>query len=76
MAVVAVSAGCGSGRSGVFTVKNGMTMQQVRSAAGTPYRAGGKCWLYHTSKSGTSIDGMRFCFTNGRVSLIQTAQHL
>lgn len=77
-ALVAVLAGCGSSykASGVFAVKNGMTKQQVRSVAGTPYRPGPACWLYHVSKPGTTIDGMRFCFTGGRVSLIQTAQHL
>jgi len=75
--LVAVLAGCGGSHkaSGVFAVKNGMTKQQVQKVAGTPYRAGANCWLYHASKKGTSIDGMRFCFTNGHVSLIQTAVH-
>ncbi len=70
-------AGCGGTHkaSGVFAVEDGMTMQQVRTAAGTPYHAGPNCWLYHATKQGTSIDGMRFCFTNGRVSLVQTAVH-
>ncbi len=40
-----------------------------------PYRAGPNCWLYHATKKVTSVDGMRFCFTFGRVSVIQTAQH-
>ena len=71
-----VLVGCGAARpNGVFAVKNGMTKQQVQKIAGTPYRAGQNCWLYHASKKNTSIDGMRFCFTNGRVSLVQTAVH-
>jgi hypothetical protein len=72
-----VLAGCGGSHkaSGVFTVKKGMTKQRVHKVAGSPYRAGPNCWLYHASKKGTSIDGMRFCFTNGRVSLMQIAQH-
>jgi hypothetical protein len=53
-----------------------MTEQQVQKLAGSPYRTGPNCWLYHASKKGTSIDGMRFCFTNGQVSLVQTAVHL
>ena len=71
--------GCGSVsptmRTGVFAVAKGMTKAQVTKLAGKPYRAGPRCWLYHASKAGTSIDGMRFCFTNGRVSLVQTAVH-
>lgn len=77
MVGVLVLAGCGgSHRAGnVFAVTTGMTMQQVRSVAGTPYRAGPNCWLYHATKQGTSIDGMRFCFTNEHVSLVQTSVH-
>ena len=74
--LVAVLAGCGSKKpSGVFAVKQGMTKNQVRSLAGIPYRAGPTCWLYHASKEGTAIDGMRFCFTNDQVTLVQTAVH-
>jgi hypothetical protein len=62
--------------SEVFAVRKGMTKQEVRLVSGTPYRAGASCWLYHASKPGTSIDAMRFCFTNGRVSLIQIGMHL
>lgn len=71
-------AGCGGSHkaSGVFAVKKGMTKQQVRGVAGSPYRAGPNCWLYRATKPGTSIDGMRFCFTNGHISLIQTSVHL
>jgi len=70
-------AGCGSHRaSGVFSVKKGMTQRQVREVAGAPDTRTPNCWLYHATKKGTSIDGMRFCFKNGRVSLVQTAIHL
>jgi hypothetical protein len=70
-------AACGASHrtTGVFAVKNGMTKQQVQKAAGTPFRAGPNCWLYHASKAGTNIVGMRFCFTNGRISLVQTSIH-
>jgi hypothetical protein len=74
--LVGLLAGCGGSRaSGVFAVKKGMTKQQVEKLAESPYRSGPNCWLYHASKKGTSIDGMRFCFTNGQVSLVQTAVH-
>ena len=77
IAVAGLVAGCGGHRAvGVFAVKRGMTQQDVRRVAGAPYRKGRDCWLYHASKRGTSVDGMRFCFTNGRVSLIQIAVHL
>jgi len=76
--VVVLLAACGSSQkvSGVFAVKKGMTQAQVRSLAGSPYRVGGECWLYHATKDGTSIDGMRFCFKHGKVSRVQTAGHL
>jgi outer membrane protein assembly factor BamE (lipoprotein component of BamABCDE complex) len=81
LAVIALAAllvGCGSSHkdSGAFEVTTGMTKQEVRHVAGAPYRRSGRnCWLYHASKKGTSIDGMRFCFANGTVSRIQTAVH-
>jgi hypothetical protein len=70
--------GCDSSykATGVFAVKKGMTKQQVQQVAGTPNRAAPNCWLYDASKNGTSIDSMRFCFTSGQVSLIQTGVHL
>ncbi len=75
--LVGVLAGCGGSKAtGVFAVKKGMTKQQVQKLAGSPYRSGPNCWLYHASKKGTSIDGMRFCFSNGQVSLVQTSVHL
>jgi hypothetical protein len=61
--------------SGVFAVRQGMSKEHVQQVAGTPYRAGPNCWLYRASRPGTSIVGMRFCFTNGRVSLLQTSRH-
>jgi hypothetical protein len=77
LSVAALLAGCGGDKTtGVFTVKKGMTKQQVHQVAGMPYRAGPHCWLYHASKKGTPIDAMRFCFRNGEVSLIQTGVHL
>ena len=72
LVLVAVLAGCGGSHkaTGVFAVKKGMTKQQVQKAAGSPYRAGSNCWVYNASKKGTSIDAMRFCFTNGQVARI------
>ena len=59
-----------------------MTRAQVRALAGNPQVAGPRCWLYRfvlndgtTQMNGSSIDGMRLCFTDGRVSLVQTAVH-
>jgi hypothetical protein len=78
LGLIALLAGCdGTHKAiGVFAVKEGMTKQQVQKLAGPPYRAGPNCSLYHASKKGTSVDGMRFCFMRGRVSLIQTSVHL
>jgi hypothetical protein len=74
--LAAALSACGAHHShNVFAVKLGMTKQQVRSTAGAPYRAGRRCWQYHAKKSGTSIDGMRLCFTNGRVSVKQISVH-
>jgi hypothetical protein len=75
--VVGLAAACGGSHkaTGVFAVKKGMTQAQVRSVAGSPYRVGGGCWLYHATRKDTSIDGMRFCFMHGKVSHMQTALH-
>lgn len=75
--VLLLLAACGgSQRAGVFAVKKGMTKEQVQKLAGRTYRSSGPdCWLYHASRHGTAIDGMRFCFTDGKVSGIQTAVH-
>ena len=70
-------AGCGGHKpSGVFSVKKGMTQQQVRTVAGAPYSRTPNCWLYHVNQKGNNVDRMRFCFKNGRVSLVQTGMHL
>jgi hypothetical protein len=76
--VVALAACGGSHQAtGVFAVKEGMTRAQVRSVAGVPGPgpSGDGCWFYHATKKGTSIDGMRFCFSRGKVVEIQTAVH-
>lgn len=77
LVVVLLLAACGSSHkaSAVFGVKKGMTQAQVRSVAGSPHRVGGGCWLYHATKEGTAIDGMRFCFMHGKVFRMQTALH-
>jgi hypothetical protein len=61
----------------VWAVKQGMSDREVASLAGAPipWFSGPRCWAYHTSQAGTSIDGRSFCFTAGRVSLIRTAVH-
>jgi hypothetical protein len=79
LAVVVVLAACGGSHkaTGVFAVEKGMTRAQVRSVAGAPgpSPSGKGCWFYHATKKGTSIDGMRFCFSRGKVALMQTALH-
>jgi hypothetical protein len=67
---------CGPKHDNVFAVKRGMTKQEVRATACAPSRTGRHCWLYHAKKHGTSIEGMRICFTDGRVSLKQISMHL
>jgi hypothetical protein len=59
-----------------------MTEAQVRALAGDPQVAGPRCWLYRfvlknsgNQVNGSSINGMRLCFTQGRVSLAQTSLH-
>ena len=68
--------------SAPLAVKKGMTKAQVRALAGEAQVAGSDCWLYRfvlknsgNQLNGSSINGMRSCFTHGRVSLVQTAQH-
>jgi hypothetical protein len=78
LVVVVLLAACGGSQkaTGVFAVKKGMTEQQVQNLAGPTYRGSGpNCWLYQASKKGTAVDGMRFCFRNGKVFRIQTAVH-
>jgi outer membrane protein assembly factor BamE (lipoprotein component of BamABCDE complex) len=59
-----------------FAVKRGMTKQQVRTLAGDPLvgsppSPARDCWFYAPSKKDITIHAIRFCFTNGRVSLIR-----
>jgi outer membrane protein assembly factor BamE (lipoprotein component of BamABCDE complex) len=59
-----------------FAVKKGITKQQVQTVAGSPVAGsppspGRDCWFYAPSEQGILIHAIRFCFTNGRVSLIQ-----
>jgi outer membrane protein assembly factor BamE (lipoprotein component of BamABCDE complex) len=61
-----------------FAVKRGMTKQQVRTLAGDPLvgsppAPGRDCWFYAPSKKDITIHAIRFCFTNGRVSLIRAS---
>src|SRR5690349_12684739 len=48
-----------------------MTRAQVLSTAGKPAQAGARCWNY---RMGRGVSGMRFCFADGRVDVIQTAR--
>ncbi len=73
-------AACGGGQQpNPFAIKKGMTQPKTIATAGRPFRRGGPygrhCSFYRASKKGTSIDGMRVCFKQGRVSVVQTAVH-
>jgi hypothetical protein len=61
----------------VWGVRIGMTDRQVTELAGAPvpWLSGPHCWVYKKNKPGTSIDGARYCFTDGRVSAVQTSVH-
>jgi hypothetical protein len=61
----------------VWGVVAGMTDRQVVAIAGAPVPglSGPRCWVYKHNKPGTSVDGARYCFTDGRVTLVQTAVH-
>lgn len=62
----------------VWAVRVGMTNRTVASVAGAPipWLSGPNRWLYHTSKAGTSIDGLGFYFDRaGKVATIKTAVH-
>jgi hypothetical protein len=88
---VGLLAGCGGHKArlaarttepAALVVERGMTKKQVRALAGEPQVAGPRCWLYRfvlntrgNQLTGSSIDGMRFCFARARVSLVQTAVH-
>jgi hypothetical protein len=55
-----------------------MSDRQVAGLAGAPvpWMSGPRCWFYRAQRVGTSIDGLGFCFSSGRVSAIKTAFHL
>jgi hypothetical protein len=61
----------------VWAVKLGMTDREVATTAGPPipWRSGPRCWSYHATRAGTSIDGGAICFTLGRVSAIRLGEH-
>lgn len=61
----------------VWAIKDGMTDRQVASTAGAPvpWLSGPRCWFYRAKRTGTSIDGLGFCFASGRVADIKTAVH-
>jgi hypothetical protein len=65
-------------RGNVWVVKVGMSDRQVAGLAGAPvpWMSGPRCWFYRAQRVGTSIDGLGFCFSSGRVSAIKTAFHL
>jgi hypothetical protein len=60
-----------------WSVKVGMTDRQVVAIAGAPvpWMSGPHCWFYRARQSGTSVDGLGFCFAAGRVAAIKTAVH-
>jgi hypothetical protein len=66
-----------TGNADPLTAKVGMTDAQVADAFGAPisWNSGPNCWLYHTVKTGTSIDRERVCFVNGVVSTVQLGVH-
>jgi len=55
----------------------GMTDAQIADMFGPPipWRSGPRCWDYHASKAGTSVDGVRICFRQGVVSEVQRSMH-
>ena len=69
------------------TVQVGMQIAAVRLALGAPDRTGrcllfrwppadaGQSVLVNPSKRRSSVDGARVCFSNGRVTRLQTAMH-
>ncbi len=61
----------------VWAVKVGMSDREVVTLAGAPvpWMSGPHCWFYRARQPGTSIDGLGFCFSAGRVSAIRTAVH-
>lgn len=66
---------CTSLDTQMFSVTVGMSRRSVDALRGVVWLAGPHCTSYRVEKKGTSIDGLRFCFTNGLVSRIQTSIH-
>lgn len=66
---------CGQGN--VWAVRVGMSDRQVADLAGAPvpWMSGPHRWVYRATKPGTSVDGLGFSFSSGRVSAIETAVH-
>jgi hypothetical protein len=57
------------------TLERGVTRDRTRLALGRPDRSP-RCWLYRWSpNTASAVDGARICFSNGRVSFIETAVH-
>lgn len=61
----------------VWAVRVGMSDRQVAALAGAPvpWMSGPHCWFYRAKHSGTSVDGLGFCFSSGRVMAVKTAVH-
>jgi hypothetical protein len=66
-------AGCGGGGQ-PLAVRNGMTAEQVRVAAGRPGTVGpflrrehGRCWFYNRTPTGKPI-AVKVCFSHGLVA--------
>ena len=56
-------------------VERRLTRAEVTTLLGRPDRAS-RCWLYRWPPDHSSaIDGVRLCFSDDRVSLVQTAVH-
>jgi len=80
-----MAVGCSSNASrGVFSVKKGMSVADVRKRAGSSpkrvlhivYRGAPEtCWVYPAQKKGASIDAIDFCFKHNRVERILIGMH-
>lgn len=68
-----LSRGTERAEADAFSVTEGMTKADVLKIAGPPRRKGPRCWNYRKAQPGTNVVGRRFCFSNGRVSLVQTS---
>jgi hypothetical protein len=59
------------------SIRVGMSDRQVVAIAGAPvpWTSGPRCWFYRTRRPATSVDGIGFCFSAGRVATIRLAVH-